>query len=122
MQSADPSRVSGPHNDLRSRAEQLRQRSRLLRERSVAVLLRRDASVHRLQIRRELLRSEQAGLRGARAQPVETGEVDDWMAGEVLEMITGGWGRTELGQVGIGPEMLRVLRLDGHPALADAGD
>jgi hypothetical protein len=108
--------------ELRSRAEQLRKRSRVLRAQSTAALRRRDATVHRLEIRRELLQSEYAQLRtvlrGARAALARADDdLQDWMAGEVLEMITGGWGRKELAEVGIGPEMLRGLGLDDHPAL-----
>ena len=109
-------------SELRARAEHLRERSRILRGQSAAALRRRDASVHRLEIRRELLQSEYAQmrtlLRTARAELARTeDDLQDWMAGEVLEMIAGGWGRAELGEVGIGPEMLRELGLDDHPAL-----
>lgn len=108
--------------ELRAHAEQLRQRSRVLRGQSAAALRRRDASVHRLEIRRELLQSEYAQLRALlRTARTELTEVDDdlhgWMAGEVLEMIAGGWGLEELAEVGIGPGMLRELGLDDHPAL-----
>jgi hypothetical protein len=60
-------------------------------------------------------------LRSAHVEPADAeGDLQDWMAGEVLEMITGGWGPRELAQVGIGPELLRELGLDGHPSLRDS--
>lgn len=109
-------------NELRAHAEALRRRSQDLRLRSIALLERRAASVHRLQIRRETLQSEfqlrRAQLRSGRAELAHAdSDPQDWIVGEVPRMITGGWGRRELAELGIGPELLRDLRLDDHPAL-----
>jgi hypothetical protein len=88
---------------------------------------RREAILQRLEIRRELLRSELTHMRAllheAREQAADGGdELQDWMCGEVVDMIASGWGRQELADVGIGPELLRELRLDDHPALRPGGD
>lgn len=103
---------------LRDQAERLRRRSRELRQLSARVLRRRDHAVHRLELRRELLRSEFEQLRAQRRHARAPGEddgLDEWMRGEVLQMLAAGWTPRELADVGIGPELLRELRLDEHP-------
>jgi hypothetical protein len=115
-----------PAHELRARAEALRRRSQDLRLRSIALLGRREATVHKLQIRRETLHTEfqqmRAMMRSTRAELAHAnGDLQDWMVGEVLEMVAAGWTRPELAEVGIGPDLLRELRLHGHPTLRDAG-
>ncbi len=108
---------------MRARALELQRRSRELRLKSAAVLLRRDAAVHRLELRREVLRSRfvqlRTPLRAAGSHTDDDG-MQDWLRGEVLEMIAGGWSRRELADVGIGTDLLRELRLDGHSGLGPA--
>jgi hypothetical protein len=108
---------------LRARAQELRSRSRELRGRSAEAFRRSERALQRLELRRELLRSEFAQMRALlRDARVELAQADDddlqgWMGGEVLEMIVAGWGRRELAEVGIGPQLLRELRLYDHPRL-----
>lgn len=114
-----------PRRDLlRAQSEALQLRSRELRTRSAAVLLRREAVAQRLELRRELLQST-AQMR-ALEQSVDVPEDDDeglqeWLADEVMRMIASGWDRRELEEVGIGPALLRELRLESHPALRPDG-
>ncbi|HEX6037967.1 hypothetical protein [Longimicrobium sp.] len=105
----------------------LRRHSRELRMHSAATLGRGRAAMDQLELRREMLRAQFEALRARRSRAREPLAGDDaemraWMVGEVLGMITAGWTRRELAEVGIGPDLLRELGLDDHPALGPDGD
>lgn len=108
---------------LRAHAVALWLRSRELRTRSDTMLRRGHAALDRLELRRELLRTQFEAARVPLASPADDGDggTEAWVAGEILEMIAAEWTRDELAAVGVGRAMLRALGLDGHPALDPAG-
>jgi hypothetical protein len=65
-------------------------------------------------------------LRSTQARLLEAGTTEEhaadaaeeaWLTGEVVAMISEGWSREQLADVGFGAELLRDLGLDAHPAL-----